>query len=425
MDSILRVQQDQEELGTSEGEDTVPAGGQHGASEQSIADASGLEKTERKEHDLISYVIETVDSGTCMVQIPALRVLSLAGQCVIEVLEGTVRICGICMVASTKKYRVYSYPWTQYLVQIESLDSIACRELRKGEDSRTTKSKRAQTLGGSVLRISSLRLRAPDRMTAIPNSIEAVPGLFLLKPREDHSKGLPPYFETWNEWDQLLQDVREAGKDARIMIVGSRGSGKSTLARCLGNYAVEQFGKALFLETDLGQPDKAPPGWLSLLELRGVEYGSPVSPSDESSAAVVKSLFVGLTSPSGDPDAYLAATIALAREARTPARAMPLIVNTHGWFKGMGLDFVSSIAKSVDPTIVVYMERNQNPVGSAEMPERLVKDLNQDTCTVLSVTSVKTSHPDRSGKHLREDRIASYFRRFRLSLPPTNCFSLT
>mmetsp|Transcript_20752 Transcript_20752/g.30106 ORF Transcript_20752/g.30106 Transcript_20752/m.30106 type:complete len:132 (+) Transcript_20752:215-610(+) len=112
MDSILRVQQDQEESETSEG---VPAGGQHEASEHAISDAGGLEKAEREEHDLISYVIETVDSGTCMVQIPALRVLTLAGQCVIEILEGTIRICGVCMVASTKKYRVYSYPWVNIL----------------------------------------------------------------------------------------------------------------------------------------------------------------------------------------------------------------------------------------------------------------------------------------------------------------------
>mmetsp|Transcript_39933 Transcript_39933/g.158944 ORF Transcript_39933/g.158944 Transcript_39933/m.158944 type:complete len:126 (+) Transcript_39933:286-663(+) len=112
---------------------------------------------------------------------------------------------------------------------------------------------------------------------------------------------------------------------------------------------------------------------LSLLKLCGVEYGSPMSPLDESSAVVVKSLFIGLTSPSGDPDAYSAASVALAREARVPAQGIPLVVNTHGWFKGMGLDFVTSIAKSVDPTIVVYMERNQNSVGSSEMPEKLVR----------------------------------------------------
>ncbi|KAJ8905090.1 hypothetical protein NDN08_001601 [Rhodosorus marinus] len=409
MDSILRVQQDQEESGTSRGDGVLPAGGQYEPSEHAISDAGGLEKAERKEHDLISYVLETVDSGTCIVQIPTSRVVTLAGQCVIEILEGTIRICGLCMVASPKKYRVYSYPWTQYLVQIESLDSSAYGELRKEEDSRAMNSKNAQTLDGSVLRVSSLRVRAPDRITAIPNSIEAVPGLFLLKPQGDHGKGLPPYLEIWNEWEHLLHEIREAGKDSRIIIVGSRGGGKSTLARCLGNYVVEQFGKALYLETDLGQPDKAPPGMLSLLELRGVEYGSPMSPLDESSAAVVKSLFIGLTSPSGDPDAYSAASVTLARYARTSAQGTPLIVNTHGWFKGMGLDFVSSIVKSVDPTIVVYMERNQNPVGSSEMPEKLVKDLNQDTCTVLRVTSAKTSHPDRSGRHLREDRIASYF----------------
>eukprot|EP00189_Rhodosorus_marinus_P000116 CAMPEP_0113962310 /NCGR_PEP_ID=MMETSP0011_2-20120614/5840_1 /TAXON_ID=101924 /ORGANISM="Rhodosorus marinus" /LENGTH=548 /DNA_ID=CAMNT_0000974141 /DNA_START=68 /DNA_END=1714 /DNA_ORIENTATION=+ /assembly_acc=CAM_ASM_000156 len=411
MDSILRVQQDEKESGTSGAEDVIPPKGQKEASEHTIADADGLEKDERKGHDLISYVLETVDSATCIVQIPASRVVTLAGQCVIEILQGTIRICGVCLVASPKKYRVYSYPWTQYLVFIESLDSSAYSELRKGEDSHKMKSKKAQTFDGSVLSISTLRVRAPDRMTAIPNSIEAVPGLFLLKPQEDHGKGLPPYFEIWNEWEQLLRDVREAGKDARIMIVGSRGGGKSTLARCLGNYIVEQYGKALYLETDLGQPDKAPPGMLSLLKLCGVEYGSPMSPLDESSAVVVKSLFIGLTSPSGDPDAYSAASVALAREARVPAQGIPLVVNTHGWFKGMGLDFVTSIAKSVDPTIVVYMERNQNSVGSSEMPEKLVKSLRQDTCTVHRVTSARTAYPDRSGRHLREERIASYFGR--------------
>ena len=73
----------------------------------------------------------------------------------------------------------------------------------------------------------------------------------------------------------------------------------------------------------------------------------------------------GDTSPQGDPELYIASVRALyeryCQDYSTLAgsssirRWPPLIVNTHGWIKGIGLDVLAEVLAAVNPTHMIQV----------------------------------------------------------------------
>ncbi len=73
----------------------------------------------------------------------------------------------------------------------------------------------------------------------------------------------------------------------------------------------------------------------------------------------------GDTSPQGDPELYCAAVRSLyswyLHSAADPLTGLwpPLVVNTHGWVKGVGLDVLAEVLLAVAPSHVLQVGRRR------------------------------------------------------------------
>ena len=78
--------------------------------------------------------------------------------------------------------------------------------------------------------------------------------------------------------------------------------------------------------------------------------------------------FVGDVSPEADPLHFVGSLQALlsARAATPAALAAPLVINTQGWVRGLGLDLLVDLIRAADPTAVLQL---QSPVAKRNLPE--------------------------------------------------------
>ncbi|KAJ1735960.1 Polynucleotide 5'-hydroxyl-kinase grc3 [Coemansia biformis] len=176
------------------------------------------------------------------------------------------------------------------------------------------------------------------------------------------------------------------------VVAGGQGLGKSTFARLLINRLVGRFGRVFYLETDLGQPELAPPGVLSLTMLTDPLLGPPFTHAGQ--IEPYHAVYMGVTTPKNDPDRYVHAiqrlvaayrdhtdSVQLAHESAETRdnghgasaggldkQVVPLVVNTQGWLKGLGLDLHYSLCEEVRPTnyIQVYDPAASTPTAQGQ-----------------------------------------------------------
>eukprot|EP01052_Picozoa_sp_SAG31_P038832 SAG31_NODE_5262_length_2644_cov_2.043615_2_plen_459_part_00 len=169
----------------------------------------------------------------------------------------------------------------------------------------------------------------------------------------------------------------------------------SVVTRVCRGLDLQREGPVGFLDLDPGQCEFTPPGFVSLVLLSPPARGSPagatktaqglladlptvegpiVGPphthlagsacsagSSGPGSSPVLSIFVGATSPEGDPGAYRAGVDALVRRYFELKRALdgglPLVVNTMGWIRGVGLDLLAAATASISPRVVLSLTR--------------------------------------------------------------------
>ncbi|KAG1671780.1 hypothetical protein FOA52_000157 [Chlamydomonas sp. UWO 241] len=192
------------------------------------------------------------------------------------------------------------------------------------------------------------------------------------------------------DWAAVVRSVvddAEAGRSARVVVLGAKGSGKSSLARLLVNSLLNHVPEVVFLDTDLGQPELTPPGLVSITRLTAPLLGPPCTHTATPAAAH----YVGDTSAQGDPELYVSAVQSLcawyrdtdfspppastststaggvARGSARTARP-PLIINTHGWVKGLGLDVLADVCCASNPT---HAAAFASPSGSGSAAKAL------------------------------------------------------
>ncbi|BGP11033.1 Polynucleotide 5'-hydroxyl-kinase grc3 [Rhodotorula toruloides] len=167
--------------------------------------------------------------------------------------------------------------------------------------------------------------------------------------------------------------------DRLVAIVeGPKRVGKSTFAKMLINQLLERYEKVAYLDTDLGQPEFTPPGFVSLNVLSDPILG----PAFTHLSLPLSSHYLGSTSPASDPSGYLAAISALlstyALEVEYPSldeapssrrhrrgqpaddstrsssgryrERVPLVINTQGWVKGLGADLLAKLKAESQPS---------------------------------------------------------------------------
>ncbi|KAJ2650709.1 Polynucleotide 5'-hydroxyl-kinase grc3 [Coemansia sp. RSA 1250] len=146
------------------------------------------------------------------------------------------------------------------------------------------------------------------------------------------------------------------------VVAGGQGLGKSTFCRLLTNRLLDRFGQVFYMDTDLGQSEFAASGALSLTLLDSPVLGPPFTHTMH--REFVHAVYMGVVSPKNDPDRYVVAIEKLAnvyrdyvsREQNTqPNSIIPLVVNTQGWIKNLGLDLHYSLCEQVRPTNYVQI----------------------------------------------------------------------
>ncbi|KAJ2719930.1 Polynucleotide 5'-hydroxyl-kinase grc3 [Coemansia sp. Benny D115] len=181
------------------------------------------------------------------------------------------------------------------------------------------------------------------------------------------------------------------------VVAGQQGQGKSTFSRKLVNRLISRFGRLFYIETDLGQPEVSPNGTLSLTMLENPLLGPPFT--HMSQFEPYHAVYMGVTSPKNDPDRYVKGIqrlvsvyrdhalkrtskdqadagsgnndLAFGSAAELDRQVIPLVVNTQGWLKGLGLDLHYSLCEAVRPTNYIQLydlnnvqeQQQQQPTG--------------------------------------------------------------
>jgi hypothetical protein len=153
-----------------------------------------------------------------------------------------------------------------------------------------------------------------------------------------------------------------------VVVCGPKGAGKSTLARLAVNALQAATHQPCgLLDADCGAPEVAPPGCVSLARCVAPLLGAPASRLGAADApTLLECRFIGDTSPASDPEGYSAALAALLRAWQAvapspPDAPLPLVVNTLGWVRGLGLELLAGLLRGAAPTHVLQLR----PPGAA------------------------------------------------------------
>ncbi|KAJ2600881.1 Polynucleotide 5'-hydroxyl-kinase grc3 [Coemansia sp. RSA 1722] len=195
--------------------------------------------------------------------------------------------------------------------------------------------------------------------------------------------------QTPSEWTELLDQASRVRLQLDdnfdpispiYVVAGMQGQGKSTFSRQLINRLISRFGRLFYMETDIGQSEISPPGALSLTMLSDPLLGPPFTHSSRQD--FYHAVYMGMSSPKNDPDRYVRAVQCLTSVYRdfisadriryavlesenqflsgteaneSDKRVIPLVVNTQGWLRGLGLDMHYSLCEAVQPTNYIQL----------------------------------------------------------------------
>uniref|UniRef100_A0A914WYK5 Polyribonucleotide 5'-hydroxyl-kinase Clp1 P-loop domain-containing protein n=1 Tax=Plectus sambesii TaxID=2011161 RepID=A0A914WYK5_9BILA len=151
--------------------------------------------------------------------------------------------------------------------------------------------------------------------------------------------------------DSLLHSV--------TAILGAKGAGKSTLVRLLSNLLIREDSPPVYLlDTDVGQSETTPPGCLSLIKLDKPLLGLA---ANNQQATFAETYFFGDVTPATLRQRYLSAVRRLVDSFRKNAPpGSPLIVNTHGWLSGLGIQLMHEILAIAEPNFIFHL-RTRGP----------------------------------------------------------------
>lgn len=190
-----------------------------------------------------------------------------------------------------------------------------------------------------------------------------------------------------DDWHDSIKDICHRAESSLegnspppvVVVCGPKGSGKSSLCRLLTNNLLNTVASVWYLDTDLGQPELTVPGLVSLTSLRVPLLGPPYTHLVPGHLLGHKrwpasfSHFIGDISPQSHPELYCRAVRSLYLKYcqfgmdTSTGKWPPLIVNTCGWIKGVGLDVLAELLSSVHPSHVIELQSST----SSKLPSGL------------------------------------------------------
>ncbi|KAK9897342.1 hypothetical protein P389DRAFT_55928 [Cystobasidium minutum MCA 4210] len=178
----------------------------------------------------------------------------------------------------------------------------------------------------------------------------------LLEPERDLCASVIPH--NWLEALEQLGDTEPSSQGGAnglpsYIVQGPKGVGKSTFSKLLVNTLLSSHNTVAFLDCDLGQPEFTPSGCLSLTLVTTPILGPSFT---HLNTQPVRMHYLGSATPKDDPAYYIWAISDLLQhytnlndEAGTSA--IPLVINTQGWYKGLGADLLLEIHRMAQPSV--------------------------------------------------------------------------
>lgn len=201
---------------------------------------------------------------------------------------------------------------------------------------------------------------------------------------------------SWTSAVNHFLSASQANEDAQVaLICGSKRMGKSTFSRYMVNRSLEKHPKIAFLEADIGQPEFGIQGVVSLYVLDRPLLGPPFA---NSHLEAKRRYFIGSTTPRDDPDYYMACLAELlttwrqevcdqiTNDTSLGAKPVPLIINTHGWIKGLGYDLLMDLIHAAVPNFILAFQSTLTP--SRNLPSSFITSVVPPTSEVTVLPKI-------------------------------------
>lgn len=236
-----------------------------------------------------------------------------------------------------------------------------------------------------------------------PVSRSCFPMEFMLKSPHMNGIMIP---EPW-------KDAAETFQAGCLIAVGAKGTGKSTFLRYMLNKIITSdraVPRVKYLDLDPGQPEFGAPGQLSLTYHTTASLFSAAAYSP--SSTILRSHWIGETSPKEDPEHYLACVDNLITTIHSHRdQSEPILVNTPGWIKGTGLELLHAIISR----LFSKFETTVFTLGNVEVPgHSLPAQPNNGNSTDQQQKQVQPATT--SAVDLRTINLISYFHRSHSSM---------
>ncbi|XP_062889479.1 polynucleotide 5'-hydroxyl-kinase NOL9 [Mobula hypostoma] len=151
-----------------------------------------------------------------------------------------------------------------------------------------------------------------------------------------------------------------------ILTCGGKNVGKSTFNRHLMNSLLNHIPCVEFLELDIGQTEFSPPGCMALHLVTRPVFSPPYMHQCEPR----KMVYYGNVLCDQDPDRYMEVVRYLYAEYK---KETPLIINTMGWIKGLGLSVLVDLIRLLAPTHVVQLVNTRGSQDSVLLTSEFVQ----------------------------------------------------
>uniref|UniRef100_A0A0E0C1P8 Uncharacterized protein n=1 Tax=Oryza meridionalis TaxID=40149 RepID=A0A0E0C1P8_9ORYZ len=230
--------------------------------------------------------------------------------------------------------------------------------------------------------------------------------------------------EREREWEEAAEAVAYDSctwPPPVVAVCGPGNSGKSAFSRLLLNTLVGRYKKVAYLDTDVGQPEFTPPGFVSIhvLEEQAEDFKMLYLRTPK------RCFFFGDCSAKKNPKLLLSYIFSLYdyflkdlyrfEDTDNPKKsAIPLVINTSGWVKGTGLHMLTEMLKYASPTHVI---RLRTSVEGKNLPGGMFWLDEPEGDSAINLVEIRAAQ--HSPRHLlvkkeariiRDLRIIAYFR---------------
>ncbi|CAK9312030.1 unnamed protein product [Citrullus colocynthis] len=233
--------------------------------------------------------------------------------------------------------------------------------------------------------------------------------------------------EEWSEAAESIVFDSPTSPPPVVLICGAKNCGKSTFSRHLLNVFLQRHKKVVYLDSDVGQPEFTPPGFLSLTVVDRLtpDLSTPCLKTPE------RCFFFGDISSKRDPTAYLSYASTLYDYYRKEYNSfnkteefvkieLPLIVNTPGWVKGIGYEVLVDMLKYITPSYVVKInisaESKNLPAGEFWLEE-------EEDFGTTNLIEIRSARQDAFNRSILVQKDASLMRDLRIMAYFRQCFS--